>query len=104
MKVIDHEPQTWFLLEDAGALFLDGNYNHGFIGYDWMIQLSAEEMDRYRQRGREFISWLAEDVQNSAPILEVSHSSYKARRVSGALYARAAAAIEEWRATGRQAT
>jgi hypothetical protein len=104
MKVIDHEPQTWFLLEDAGVLFLDGNYNHSFTGYDWMIQLSADEMDRYRQRGRDFISWLAEDVQNSAPILEMSDSSYKPRRVSSALYAKASAAIKEWQEAARQAT
>ncbi|GFE89589.1 hypothetical protein [Steroidobacter agaridevorans] len=51
MKVIDHDPQTWFLLEDEGALFLDGNYNHSFVGYDWMIQLSAGEVAKYRARG-----------------------------------------------------
>lgn len=101
MKVVDHEPQTWFLLEDAGALFLDGNYNHSFLGYDWMIQLSPDELDQYRQRGREFINWLAADVQSSVPILEASSSSYKPRRVKAELYNQASAAIEEWKQVSR---
>ena len=96
MRVIDHEPQSWFLLEDSGALFLDGNYNHSFVGYDWMIQLNQAEVDQFRIRGREFINWLAEDVQNSVPLLKASTSPYKARRVPDALYNRASAAIEEW--------
>jgi hypothetical protein len=97
MKVIDHEPQMWFLLEDSGTLFLDGNYNHSFVGYDWMIQLNQAEVDQYRSRGRDFINWLAEDVQNSAPVLKVSTSSYQARRVPDALYKVASAAIEGWK-------
>ena len=101
MKVVDHEPQSWFLLEDAGALFLDGNYNHSFMGYDWMIRLHRDEVDQYRKRGREFISWLAEDVQNSVPILEASTSSYKTRRVPDELYNKASAAIAEWKQTSR---
>lgn len=100
MKVVDHEPQGWFLLEDSGALFLDGNYNHSFVGYDWMIQLSRAEVEQFRKRGREFINWLVEDIQNSAPLLKVSISSYKARRVTDALYNRASEAIEEWKARG----
>ncbi len=96
MKVVDHEPQSWFLLEDSGSLFLDGNYSHSFIGYDWMIQLSDQEMKQFRQRGREFVDWLTRDIQNSVPILEVSKSSYKARRVPHVLHERASAAIKEW--------
>jgi hypothetical protein len=101
MKVVDHEPRTWFLLEETGALFLDGNYNHSFIGYDWMIQLNADEMAWYRQRGREFISWLAADIQNSVPLLQMSNSRYNARRVPSALYDKASSAIEAWKQTTR---
>jgi hypothetical protein len=71
MRVIDHVPQWWFLFEEDGAFFLDRNYNHSFVGYDFMIQLNPEEVAQYRARGREFINWLAEDIQNSAPILKV---------------------------------
>ena len=97
MKVVDHEPQIWFLLEDGGAHFLDGNYNHSFLGYDWMIQLSDHEMQQYRQRGREFIAWLTEDIQNSAPVLRISESCYKTRRVPNYVYERASAAIKQWK-------
>jgi hypothetical protein len=101
MKVIDHEPQSWFLLEDAGALLLDGNYNHSFLGYDWMIQLNQDELEQYRKRGREFINRLAEDVQNSVPILKVSGSLYKTRRVPSELYDKASEAIEAWKEGSR---
>jgi len=101
MKIIDHEPQSWFLLEDAGALFLDGNYNHSFVGYDWMIQLNRDEVDQYRERGREFINRLAEDVQNSVPILKASTSSYETRRVPQELYDKASASIAEWKEASR---
>jgi hypothetical protein len=56
MTVIDHEPQWWFLFEKGGKFYLDGNYNHSFIGYDFMIQLNSEEIAEYRARGRTFIN------------------------------------------------
>lgn len=102
MRVIDHEPQWWFLFEEDGAFFLDGNYNHSFVGYDFMIQLNAEEVAQYRARGREFIGVLAERVQNSVPILIVSKSPYKGRRVSEDTSKRAVAACAEWRAEQRR--
>ena len=39
MKVIDHEPQSWFLLEKDRAIFLDANCNHSFYGYTFTLQL-----------------------------------------------------------------
>jgi len=96
MKVLDHEPQCWFLLEEAGALFLDGNYSHSALTYDWMIQLSPAEMEQYRQHGREFIRRLVEDIQNSAPLV-AGASVYKTRRVSPDVYDRASAVIQRWR-------
>ena len=95
MKVVDYEPQLWFLFEEDGEFFLDGNYNHSFIGYDFMIQLSLEEIAEYRTRGREFINWLVEDIQNSAPILKASNSRYKDRRVPDAVSKRALRAGKE---------
>jgi hypothetical protein len=97
MKVVDHEPQLWFLLQEADALFLDGNYNHSFIGYDWMIELNPEELEQYRRRGREFINSLVQDIQNSVPLLQISQSPYKNRRVPALLYERASKAIEAWK-------
>jgi hypothetical protein len=101
MRIVDYEPQWWFLYEENGALFLDGNYNHSFVGYDFMIQLNLEEVAQYRERGREFINWLAEDVQNSVPILKISESRYKERRVPEELSKRALAAHASWKPNSR---
>lgn len=49
MKVLDHEPYQWFLLEESGRLFLDANCNHSFIGYDFLILLNPEEIQAYQQ-------------------------------------------------------
>ena len=97
MNVVDSEPSWWFLLEEDGALFLDGNYEASFIGYDCMIQLTEEEAQQYKARGRQFINWLAGDVQDTAPVLKASTSPYKSRRITGALSERALEAIEQWK-------
>ena len=97
MKVVESEKDWWFLLEEDGALYLDGNYEASFVGYDCMIRLTAEEAVQYQKRGREFINWLASDIQNTTPILKVSTSPYKARRITGAIAERALDAIEKWK-------
>ena len=97
MKVLDHEPQWWFLLEDEGALFLDANCNHSFVGYDFLLRLDAEETAKYRTEGRAYISWLADAIQNSAPILEGSKSKYKGRDLSKDYSERVTEAVNQWR-------
>ena len=85
MRVLDHEPQRWFLLEDDGALFLDANCNHSFVGYDFLVQLSPDEALHFQEQGRDYLNWLADDIHNSAPILQLSHSIYKGRDLSASL-------------------
>jgi hypothetical protein len=97
MKVLYHEPQCWFFLEDEGALYLDANCNHSCVGYDFLLQLNAEEIARYRSEGRAFISWLAADIQNSAPILATGSSKYKGRDRSNDYSERVTAAVHHWR-------
>lgn len=97
MKVLDHEPQWWFLLEDEGVLYLDVNCNHSFIGYEFLLRLDAGEVAKFRAEGRAYISWLAEEIQNSAPILASSNSRYKGRDVSHEYSGRVTAAVNEWR-------
>jgi hypothetical protein len=97
MRVIDHEPQWWFLLEQDGAFFLDANCNHSFLGYDFMLQLRPEEQDEYAHEGREFISRLATEIQDSAPILKISTSRFKGRDVSKEYSDKVKKAIESWR-------
>lgn len=97
MKVLDHEPQVWFLLEDEGSLYLDANCNHSFIGYSFLLRLNSEEAAQYKAKGRDYLSWLADDIQNSAPILAASKSRYKGRDLSGEHSERVMTAVREWR-------
>jgi hypothetical protein len=103
MRVSDHSPQRWFLLEDAGELFLDVNCNHSFVGYDFMIRLSAEEAAEYRAKGKIYLDRLAQEIQDSAPVLAVSKSPYKNRAVTPAHRAESLEAIKVWLAAGNGA-
>ncbi|CAJ0853055.1 hypothetical protein R20233_00099 [Ralstonia sp. LMG 32965] len=98
MQVLDHEPHSWFLFEANGALYLDANCNHGAFGYSFMIRLSAAEVQRYRDEGRDYLSWLAQDIHNSAPILSASSSPYKVRKAAPEEEAHASMALAAWQA------
>ena len=100
MKVIDHAPSWWFLFEEDGNLFLDGNYSHSAFGYDWMIQLTPDERKRYEQRGHDFIESLARDVQDSCPLANPK-SAYVSRRVPADYSQRATSAVQEWNSASR---
>lgn len=99
MRVIDHEPQWWFLLEENGLLFLDANCNHSFVGYDFLLELNAKERGAYKHEGREFINRLATEIQDSAPIVRGSTSRFKARDLSRTYLDKVAKAVENWRAS-----
>lgn len=98
MRVIDHEPQWWFLLEENGTLFLDANCNHSFVGYDFVIRLNSEEHAGYAHEGHTFINRLANEIQESAPILEVSTSRFKGRDLSKHYVDIVTKAVDRWRA------
>lgn len=98
MRVLDHEPQWWFLLEEDGSLFLDANCNHSFAGYDFLLELSAEEHRAYKHEGREFISRLATEIQGSAPIVKGSTSRFRGRDLSRTHWDKVTKAAESWRA------
>ena len=103
MQVLDHEPHSWFLFEANGELYLDANCNHGAFGYSFMIRLTAAEVQRYRDEGRDYLNWLAEDIHNSAPILSASSSPYRTRKVSQEEEAQARTAFAGWQAERIQA-
>jgi hypothetical protein len=98
MRVIDHEPQWWFLLEEDGSLFLDANCSYGFVGYDFLLQLNPEELKAYAHEGRVFISRLATEIQNSVPIAKVSTSRFKGRDLSRTCSDKVTEAVKSWRA------
>ncbi len=98
MQVLDHEPYSWFLFEADGELYLDANCNHSAFGYSFMVRLTAAEARRYRDEGRGYLDWLAQDIHNGAPILSASTSPYKLRRASDDEQAQASAALRAWQA------
>ncbi len=97
MNVLDHEPHTWFLLRDADSLLLDTNCSLSMVDYSFLIELSSEEIREYGQTGRSYLTWLAQQIQNSAPILIASQSIFKDRDLSSSHGARVIAAIKTWR-------
>lgn len=99
VKVIDHEPQWWFFLQEDESFFLDANCNHSFVSYDFLLQLNSEELKAYAHEGRAFISRLATEIQDSAPILKESTSPYKGRNLSLMYADKIMKAVERWQQT-----
>jgi hypothetical protein len=96
MHVVDHAPQHWFLLDDDGALLLDINCSHGAVGYSVLIRLDSAEEDEYRRRGREFLSQLADRIQQAGPIFPDSESPWSGRDRTRTDGQRVHAAIMAW--------
>jgi hypothetical protein len=97
MKVIEHEPQFWFLLQDANSLMLDVNCEHGAVGYDVLIELNVDERSHYENNGRDYLTQLAEAINFSAPGGRGSPSPYKARNIQQQRGEEILAAILAWR-------
>lgn len=96
MKVIEHEPQLWFLLQDANSLILDVNCEHGAVGYDVLIELNANESSRYESNGRDYLTVLAGVINFSAPGARGSTSPYKERNIQHQRGEEVLAAIRAW--------
>ena len=93
MQVVDHEPYVWFLFTEGNTFFLDVNCNHGPVGYSVMIQLNDAEELEYFQKGRAYLNWLAQAVQDSGP-----RQGYQLRDVTAIYSKESMAAVNEWRA------
>ena len=106
MKVIDHGPYAWYLLEDGDDLYLDALCSHSFFDYTVLILLNAAEVAAYRKKGSAFLSKLASDIHYSAPAVQGSRSPFKTRNLNlGAseISRRSDAAIKAWQASQPQA-
>lgn len=83
MQVIDHQPHAWLLLEDDSGLLLDVECHHGAVSCSVLIRLNEEELAEYRRDGHAYLDRLAQAIHYSAPILAISTSPYKARKLRG---------------------
>ena len=99
MKVIDHQPGSWFLLGDDDRLFLDVNCSHGVFGYSVLIELNTAERDDYRSLGRGSLDGLAERINDSAPGARESGSVYAGRDLSRDRGENVSRAVAEWKAS-----
>jgi hypothetical protein len=102
LKIVDEEPQAWYLARQAEALLLDINCSSSAVSYSFMIALTPQEAAQYRSKGREYINWLAQDIADSAPGMAGSLSPYKGRDVSNLHSKKFNAAVTAWQASIEQ--
>lgn len=68
MKYVDHEPGTWFLVEEDGILYLDARYSYSAVIDDSaLVRLSDAEITAYRDGGHAYLTDLARRIHHSAP-------------------------------------
>lgn len=102
MRVLDHQPQAWFLLEEDATLYLDVSCEHSSVGYGVLIALNDPERAAYAAHGRAYLDQLADSISYSAPGVIGNASPYKGRNLTigpGDESRRAAAAITSWQQT-----
>jgi len=97
MQVIDHQPHAWLLLEDDSGLLIDVECHHGAVSCSVLIRLNDVELAHYRRDGHAYLNRLAEAIHYSAPILAISNSPYKARKLRG-YEEQVLQAIRQWQA------
>jgi hypothetical protein len=96
MIVLDHEPALWFLLQEGEDFIFDAACSHSFISYTLTMKLNADEIARYKQEGREYLSKLAYEVHYSAPLVKLD-SPYRSRDISKEYGKAMTQVIVKWR-------
>lgn len=97
MKVLDHEPYRWFLLEEGDTLYLDAHCSHSFIDYSFLIALDGAERAQFQAEGRSYLDRLSYDIHYSAPIVRESKSPWKGRNLTASLGDAVNEAVRRWR-------
>jgi len=82
VKVIDHQPYAWFLLEDDGCLYLDAHCSHSFFDYSVIVAMNKAETEAFKVGGRGYIDKLAYEIHYSAPAARDSQSPYTSRNLA----------------------
>ncbi len=101
LRVIDHGPSAWFLLQDGDDLHLEARYSYsGLIDDSALITLDADEQRLYRDRGSAFIAELQQEIHESGPF-QASSRYFRRDQYRGpdrrALRAAVSEAIGIWR-------
>lgn len=73
MHYVDHEPGSWFLVEQDGVLYLEARYVVTSMADDSaLIRLDESELERYRESGHDALSTLARQIGDSSPHRDTS--------------------------------
>lgn len=92
MKVIDHAPSGWFLLQDETGYILDVLCNESHATFTVAFRLNADEAAQMEAGQREAADSLARAVMRDA-----DHRYFNHRR-DPSLDAAVSAAVAQWRA------
>jgi len=98
MKVVQHQPSSWFLLESDGRLLLDVSCEQSAFSFDVLVELNENEKSQYETRGKSYLNELAEAINYSAPAARGGNSIYKARNISKQYGEEVMSAVRTWRA------
>ncbi|WP_447912259.1 hypothetical protein [Microbacterium phyllosphaerae] len=73
MRYVDHEPGSWFLVEQHGDLYLDSRYTiSSMLDDSCLIRLDDAERRQYREAGRDTLTELARRIDSTGPHREES--------------------------------
>lgn len=90
MKVADHEPHVWFLLEDGGRYYFDARVSRSAVDWSVLVQLTPQEYREYHAIGRLYLNYLAARIHNFV-------EEYQSRDLTRELESEVMRAIQAWR-------
>lgn len=68
MRYVDHEPGSWFLVEQHGDLYLESRYAiSSMVDDQSLIRLDDSERRQYRDGGHDYLTGLARRIDDSSP-------------------------------------
>ncbi len=63
MKVVEHEPASWFLLREESAYYLEVPCALGDRNFNLLITLTEDECKQYEISGKAFIQHMVVEIQ-----------------------------------------
>ncbi|MGR0158610.1 hypothetical protein [Paenarthrobacter nitroguajacolicus] len=73
MHYVDHQPGSWFLVEQQGSLLLEARYwRNSMVDSSALVRLDEAESEAYRTGGHGYLSDLVRRIDKSRPHTEDS--------------------------------
>ena len=89
VEVVDHQPDGWYLLEDADGHYLDVHCSLPLVDVSILVRLDAAEEAELIGLGRTFVDYFAAKINHWS-------DRYSSRVVEGEVAREAQAAIARW--------